>query len=68
MVVECKAPDLILSSRTIQQASTYNHSLKAKYLVITNGMSNICCEIDWDNRHTGVLDKMPLYITPEDIS
>jgi hypothetical protein len=66
MVVECKAPDLTLSDRTIQQASTYNHSLKAKYLVITNGMANICCEINWDSRHTVVLDAMPLYINPED--
>lgn len=61
MVIECKAPDLKLSERTVQQASTYNHSLRAKYLVITNGMSHICCEIDWDNSHTVIVAEMPKY-------
>ncbi len=61
MVIECKAPELKLSSRTIQQASTYNHSLKAKYIVITNGMSSVCCEVDWANSRTVVLDAMPVY-------
>ncbi|WP_276370020.1 type I restriction enzyme HsdR N-terminal domain-containing protein [Chryseolinea sp. H1M3-3] len=61
MVIECKAPELKLSSRTIQQASTYNYSLRAKYIVITNGMSSICCETDWTNSRTVVLETMPAY-------
>jgi hypothetical protein len=62
MVIECKAPDLKLSPRTIEQASLYNHSLKAKYVVITNGMNHICCEIDWINSTTVVVDAMPAYL------
>lgn len=62
MVVECKAPDLKLSDRTVHQASTYNHSLKAKYLVVTNGMTHICCEIDWVNSKTIVINAMPEYL------
>ena len=61
MVIECKAPDLKLSHRTVHQASIYNHSLKAKYLVITNGLKHICCEIDWINAKTMVVDSMPPY-------
>ena len=61
MVIECKAPDLKLSKRTVLQASTYNHSLKAKYLIITNGMKHICCLIDWANSHTVVVGDMPEY-------
>ncbi len=62
MVIECKAPDLKLSDRTVHQASIYNHSLKAKYLVITNGLTHICCEIDWTNSKTTVLGTMPQYL------
>lgn len=62
MVVECKSPDQKLRDRTIHQASTYNHSLKAKYIVITNGMSHVCCEIDWANSHSVVMDMMPEYV------
>jgi hypothetical protein len=61
MMIECKAPELKLSKRTIRQASIYNHSLKAKYIVITNGLSHICCEINWNNSDTVVLDSMPQY-------
>jgi hypothetical protein len=61
MIVECKAPALKLSQRTIEQAATYNHSLKAKYVAITNGISTICCETDWLNSHTVVLKEMPQY-------
>ena len=62
MVIECKAPDLKLSDRTVHQASVYNHSLKAKYLVITNGLTHICCEIDWANSKTIILQTMPQYL------
>ena len=61
MIIECNAPALKLSKRTIQQASIYNHSLRAKYVVITNGMSQICCEVDWINSNTVVLESMPAY-------
>ncbi len=59
MVIECKAPDLQLSERTVMQASMYNHTLKARYLVVTNGMSHVCCEINWENRDTVVMAEMP---------
>jgi hypothetical protein len=62
MVIECKAPDLKLSERTVTQASMYNHTLKAKYLVVTNGMSHICCEINWENSHTVVMTDMPEFL------
>jgi hypothetical protein len=62
MMIECKAADVKLSERTLLQASTYNHSLKARYLVVTNGMSHICCEINWANSHTVVMSDMPQYI------
>ena len=61
MVIECKAPDLQLSERTVMQASVYNHTLKARYLVVTNGMSHICCEVNWENRDTVVMPQMPQY-------
>jgi hypothetical protein len=65
MVVECKAPDLKLSQKIIEQASTYNHTLKARYIVITNGMSHICCEVDWAMNKTVVLAEMPEFQIPE---
>ncbi|MBL0739614.1 type I restriction enzyme HsdR N-terminal domain-containing protein [Chryseolinea lacunae] len=61
MVIECKAPDLTLSQNTIRQASVYNHTLRAQYVVITNGLQHICCVTDWTNNTTQVLAEMPAY-------
>jgi len=61
MVIECKAPDQKLSQRTLHQASVYNHSLRAKYLTVTNGLVHVCCEIDWATGTTSVLASLPAY-------
>jgi len=59
MLVECKAPDQKLRQATIEQAATYNHTLRARYIVITNGMSHICCEISWAAGITKQLQTLP---------
>jgi hypothetical protein len=61
MVIECKAPALAMSQQTLRQASVYNHSLKAKYLVITNGLQHLCYTTDWQANTTAPLQHMPPY-------
>lgn len=44
LIVECKAPYVKISEKSIQQISFYHSGLKAKYLILTNGIANkICC-------------------------
>jgi hypothetical protein len=62
MVIECKAPDQKLSQRTLHQASVYNHSLRAKYLTVTNGLTHLCCEINWTTGKTAILESLPEYV------
>ena len=61
MLVECKAPDYKLRQSTIEQAATYNHTLRANFIVITNGMTHICCEIDWATGTTRQVSDLPEY-------
>jgi hypothetical protein len=61
MLIECKAPDQKLRQATIMQAATYNHTLRARFLVITNGMSHICCEVDWTAGVTKQLQSLPQF-------
>lgn len=42
MLVECKASDVVLSQKTIQQLLNYNLSMPSAYLVITNGRQTYC--------------------------
>ena len=43
MVVECKRPEVELTSAVLDQAIRYNMVLDVKYIVITNGNSTIIC-------------------------
>lgn len=46
LIVECKAPEVNISSRTIEQATRYNLELKADYVVLTNGIKHYCYKFD----------------------
>src|SRR6187402_2015143 len=59
MIVECKAPDLPINESTLRQASVYNATLKAKYLVMTNGMKTFCCRIESENGAVMLKDLPP---------
>lgn len=42
LLIECKAPEIKLSERTIEQVCLYNHTVKAKYIAISNGIRHVC--------------------------
>ncbi len=44
LVAECKAPTIPLNDKVIHQILTYNLSLHAQYLVITNGIKEFIFE------------------------
>ena len=45
MVIECKAPGITISQRTLNQAANYNRVLKAPYLFVTNGAQHFCAQV-----------------------
>jgi hypothetical protein len=57
MVIECKEMDVPLTEKIMQQILNYNQSLKAKYLVITNGTT--CMAFDVTTNQWVI--QMPLY-------
>lgn len=44
MITECKAPSVNISQKTFDQIARYNMKLKARFLVVTNGLNHFCCE------------------------
>lgn len=44
LLVECKAREVKIDQKVIEQATRYNLTLKAKYICITNGVSTFCFE------------------------
>lgn len=61
MIIECKAPDQAINESTVRQASTYNATLRADYLVVTNGMRHFIFKTAWDTATTIALESMPIY-------
>ena len=61
MLIECKSPDEVVGDSTLRQASVYNKTLKASYLVVTNGMKHLCYRIDWVENKTEALSDLPVY-------
>lgn len=50
MIIECKAPDVTLSPNTLSQILSYQNTLQANYLVLTNGISTLCGAINADQQ------------------
>jgi hypothetical protein len=61
MIVECKSPTEPINESTLRQASVYNATLKAKYLVLTNGMKTFCCQIESEDGGAVMLMDLPSF-------
>ncbi|MBP5413326.1 MAG: type I restriction enzyme HsdR N-terminal domain-containing protein [Bacteroidales bacterium] len=49
VIIECKAPAITLNPDTLFQASMYNSTLQARYIVLTNGKQNMVFRIQNQN-------------------
>ena len=45
LLIECKAPSISLDQNVFDQAFNYNDVLGARYVMISNGYTYMCCEI-----------------------
>lgn len=43
VVVEYKAPDVVISQKTFDQIARYNSVIRAPWLIVSNGISHYCC-------------------------
>lgn len=61
MIVECKAPDVVLDNRVIDQIMCYNVILKVPYLVVTNGNATYVCCYNNETGRYGFVEDLPHY-------
>ena len=62
LLVECKSATSQISKNAIFQAATYNHSIKAKYVAITNGLSFVCCKVSGDSEQLTWVENLPTFM------
>jgi len=61
ILVECKAPEVKISQETFNQIARYNLQLKAKYLMVTNGLNHYFCQINHEKEAFDFLDDLPVF-------
>lgn len=59
LLIECKAATVELSQNTFEQVCTYNQTVKAPYICITNGLKTLCCSVDLDTNEVKYIDSLP---------
>lgn len=59
LLVECKAPEVKISQNTFDQIARYNLTLKADYLMVTNGQNHYFCQMDFEKQHYVFLNELP---------
>ena len=66
MIVEYKAPGISIDQNVFDQIVRYNMVLRARYLVVSNGMNHYCCVMDYDRNNYHFLPAVPSYssLTP----
>lgn len=59
MLVECKSPYVNIDQTALIQVINYNRTYNAPYLVLTNGMRQVVCNID--KKGVEVIEELPPY-------
>jgi len=61
ILIECKAPEIKISQSTFDQIARYNMTMKAQFLMLTNGLNHYFCKMDFENEKYLFLHDVPLY-------
>tara|TARA_R110002072_G_scaffold91862_4_gene204779 strand:- start:1335 stop:1790 length:456 start_codon:yes stop_codon:yes gene_type:complete len=61
MIIECKAPQVPISQKTMDQASSYNSHYKVDYLILSNGLKHIAAKCDFENQKYLQLKQIPSF-------
>ncbi len=59
LLVECKAPEVPVQDQTLYQIAKYANVLRAKFLLLTNGLQHFCARIDAERGTLNFLREVP---------
>ena len=61
LLVECKAPQVKINDDVFKQIAWYNMALKVDYLMVTNGLVNYCCLMDYEKESFEFVRDIPVF-------
>ncbi|MDZ7876498.1 MAG: type I restriction enzyme HsdR N-terminal domain-containing protein [Saprospiraceae bacterium] len=59
LLVECKAATVQIDQTTFEQIARYNLVFRVPYLLVTNGITTYCCQMDYITEEVTFLDNLP---------
>lgn len=62
LLVECKRPTVAITPAVAQQAATYNQTMRAPFLLLTNGLVHYCWRVDFERGTNERLAEIPTYL------
>jgi hypothetical protein len=62
LLIECKAPEVPITQATFDQIARYQLALNANYLMVTNGLAHIYCQIDYTQQTYHFMPDFPLKV------
>ncbi len=63
LLVECKAPGVHITEKVFDQIIRYNITLQVRYLIVTNGLSHYCCELNYHDHSWRFMKEIPDFDT-----
>ncbi len=60
-LVECKAPHIPLDQAVFDQIARYNLQVDSEFLMVTNGLQHIYCQLDYHQKTYHFLRELPAY-------
>jgi hypothetical protein len=60
LLIECKAPKVPITQATFDQIARYQLALNANFLMVTNGLAHIYCQIDYTQQTYHFMPDFPL--------
>lgn len=61
LIVECKSTKIKITQEVFEQIARYNLTLRVKYLVVSNGLNHIACEMNYEKEAYSFIDDLPPY-------
>ncbi len=61
MLLEYKAPNVVIGQKVVEQALQYNMALRVPYLVLSNGLEHFAYRLNYKELSYEVLDYIPSY-------
>ncbi|WP_185857932.1 type I restriction enzyme HsdR N-terminal domain-containing protein [Blattabacterium cuenoti] len=59
ILIECKTPKIPITQKTFDQVSIYNQTIKAPFLMVSNGIKNFIFKIDKYKKKFSFLNHIP---------